>query len=77
MLLSALSRGSAFLRVNTGESPSAQRGSLRPFLPGATANALLHVVVSFVCFDKIINLQNRTCEAWDQLETNKGSIMRN
>lgn len=36
----------------------------------ATAITLLHIVVSFVCFDKSINLQNRTLKVWDPLKTN-------
>lgn len=74
-----LSRRAAFLRANAGESPSArpEPGSLRPSPPGAAAVAQLHAAVSFICFDKIINLQSRTLKAWDQLKTNTGGIMRN
>lgn len=75
MLLSTLA---AFLRVNTGESPSARcdPGSLRPSPPGETVITLLCPMVSFVCFDKIINLQNGTMKAWGKLEINKGGIRR-
>lgn len=69
----------AFLRVNTGESPSARSTpaclSVLSLL-GATAIALLHVAVSSVCFDKSINLQNHTLKMWDHLEINTCGVMR-
>lgn len=79
MLLSTLRGRAAFLRVNTGESPSARHEPRlpAPSPPGAAAIPLLLAVVSFVCFDKIINLQNHTLKVWIHLETNTGGIMRN
>lgn len=64
------------VRVHAVESTRPGVG-LRVSPPGATAITLLHVVVSFVCFDKIINLQNHTFKAWDQFERDKGSLVRN
>ena len=59
-------------------SPASAPALPRPSPSGAApALTLLPIVVSFVCYDKIINLQNHTLKAWDDLETSKGGIMRN